>query len=244
MRGHDELDGAMAKEAVVRLANRARLVDAVQTTAVHDFRDSLNSMTINIELLSRAVESDPAGGQAALNQRCITALRQELKRLATLMANTVNEDEGDPEPPGRVNLTSVVEWVKAVLRGAAQRQRVSMRFSPPAQPVTVVGQVDELRQAVFNAATNAIEAMTAGGQLAFDVSADGDTAVLTVTDTGPGIPSEARSQMWDLLFSTKTNGLGLGLPVVKRIAASHGGVATLSPGESGVTFTLRLPVAP
>ncbi len=233
-----------AMDGAVRLASRAQMLGSVHTTAAHDFRDSLNSMAINIELLGRTLESEAAQQKdTAVQQRCLTALRQELRKLAKVTGGALEESRPSGDERKRVDLGLIVEATMAVLRSRAQRQRVQMKFTPPSREVEVMGLPAELRHALFNLAVNALEAMPAGGELTFDLAVDGSDAILDVADTGAGIPSYLGTRIWEPLFSTKHQGLGLGLCVVKDVAASHGGAATCSSRDTGAAFTLRLPLA-
>jgi signal transduction histidine kinase len=235
---------AEAIETAVRLASRAQMLRAVQAIAAHDFRDSLNSISINLELMSRTFEPGPVSERnAELQQHCLRALRQELTRLAASTGNALEESIVPVGEGRRVALADVILSTIAVLRSRAQRQRVTVHFDAPTTHIEVVGHRDQLRHAVFNLATNALEAMPGGGELRFDLTIEGGTAVLSVSDTGTGIPDEVRSKVWDLLFSTKEEGLGLGLHVVKNVAASHGGSVELDRRETGLTCAMRLPVA-
>jgi len=230
-------------ESVVRLASRAQMLDAVHAMATHDFRDSLNSMMINIELLSQTFETGAADDKsAALQQRCIQAIRKELRRLANATGNVLGENRADAGEKRRVQLPSVIESIMAMVRGRAMNQHVAVTFTPPDQDIEVVGQPDELRHVIFNIVINALEAMPGGGELKLGLTTDGPMAVITISDTGPGISPDLGSRVWDPLFSTKGQGLGLGLYVARNLAASHGGTLTLEGRQSGVTFTIRLPL--
>jgi signal transduction histidine kinase len=231
-------------DTAVRLASRAQMLRAVQSMAAHDFRDSLNALSINIELMSRTLEPGPPSERnTELQQHCLRALKLELSRLAASTGIALEESIVPVGEGRRVALADVIVSTVAVLRSRAQRQRVTMHFDPPAAHIEVVGQRDQLRHAVFNLATNALDAMPGGGELWFELTRQGETAVIAVSDTGTGIPEEVRSKVWDLLFSTKEEGLGLGLHVVKTVAASHGGSVEFDRRESGLTCSMRLPVA-
>jgi len=231
-------------ERAVTLASRAQMLGSVHVMAAHDLRDSLNSMTLNLELLSRTLgDETPDSHVVALQQRCMTALRQELKQLALSIGGALEESRPVTEAVGRVRLTKIIESVAAAVRGGALRQRVAVRFTPPAHEIDVMGKASELRHAVFNLAANALDVMPEGGTLTFGLSNDGGRAVIAVSDTGGGVPADMRARVWDLFISSKREGLGLGLHVVKRIAASHGGTVTMDAGAAGTTVTMCLPAA-
>jgi signal transduction histidine kinase len=232
-----------AAEEVVRLASRARMLAVVHRMAAHDFNDSLNSLTLNVELLARVLDGDvPPEKKAEIERRVITALRQELKRLARTTGGVLDASAQRPETSDRVALSPLVDRVMSELRHTAQRRQVSMVFTPPPTLIEVRGRADDLGLALFNLVLNGIEAMPDGGTLTVVVSVDPTTAVVAITDTGAGIPPEIGAKVWDLYVSTKPEALGVGLAVVKSIAARHDGTVEFEHRETGVTFVMRLPL--
>ena len=110
----------------------------------------------------------------------------------------------------------------------------------------VAGQPEELREVFTNLLMNALEAMPRGGRLVFGLSPEGASAVVTVRDTGVGMPPETARRVFEPFFTTKgPQGSGLGLAVVWGIVSRHGGTVEVAsrPGE-GSTFTVRLPGDP
>jgi signal transduction histidine kinase len=104
--------------------------------------------------------------------------------------------------------------------------------------------VDLLKQAVFNIVVNAIEAMPEGGTLRFEAVLKGDDAEIRISDSGPGIPPDVKDKIYDLYFTTKSTGSGIGLAMTYRIVQLHDGTIdfTSEPGH-GTTFVLRFPVS-
>jgi signal transduction histidine kinase len=99
-----------------------------------------------------------------------------------------------------------------------------------------------LNRILFNLVTNAVQAMPDGGKLTIDAHKEADDTVLSVKDTGVGIPREIQDKMFTLMFTTKSKGQGFGLPVVKRMTESLGGTVSFTSQEGkGTTFTVRLP---
>jgi signal transduction histidine kinase len=95
----------------------------------------------------------------------------------------------------------------------------------------------------MHAIENAIEAVTADGQIVVRTGRDDGHVVISVTNTGPGVPEEIRRDAFQPLFSTKgVSRLGLGLSVVRAFAESHGGTVTLSSRDAGTELALRLPI--
>jgi signal transduction histidine kinase len=117
---------------------------------------------------------------------------------------------------------------------------VSSTLRPASVDAVQIGQV------VFNLVTNAVQAVAAdSGSVVFRARENDDgMIVLDVADTGPGIPVDVATHMFEPLFTTKARGLGLGLTVSRMLAENNGGGLTFvsSPGQ-GTTFTLTMPVA-
>ena len=100
-----------------------------------------------------------------------------------------------------------------------------------------------LRQALLNLVTNAIQAMPEGGTLEIDTLTEGDTFRIDVRDTGTGIPDDVKLRLFEVLFTTKVHGIGLGLPLVKEIVAKHSGTVSFeSEMGTGQCFTIQLPL--
>jgi signal transduction histidine kinase len=122
--------------------------------------------------------------------------------------------------------------------------RLGLSPTPPA-----IADVDAkaIKQAVLNLMINAVQAMTdhkAGGELLLSVTQDHAQAVITITDTGPGISPEALDKIFQAYYSTKRGGTGLGLAMARRIADEHGGSLTVqSELGKGTQFSLRLPLS-
>jgi signal transduction histidine kinase len=120
---------------------------------------------------------------------------------------------------------------------------VTVRFSGSKDTVLVCGDPDLLKEAILNIATNGIEAMRQGGELAIYVARDNGQCLVTISDQGPGIPKEQRQKIFQLYFTTKEGGSGLGLPMSYRAIQLHGGAIELeSEAGRGATFYLNLPI--
>ena len=138
------------------------------------------------------------------------------------------------------------------LRQVAEEVASALRVASPAAPELVVegGGValaaqSRVRQIVLNLCRNAADAAGAQGRVRLTARAAGGEVVLSVSDTGPGIPPAMRDRVFEPFFTTKANGTGLGLSTARAIAQSLGGELELeAAAERGACFTLRLPGAP
>jgi PAS domain S-box-containing protein len=102
----------------------------------------------------------------------------------------------------------------------------------------------ELREALINLVLNAVDAMPRGGSITLETSQEGNWALVSVTDSGTGIPPDVRRRIFEPFFTTKESGTGLGLSIVSGIISSYGGTIDVdSELGLGTTFTIRLPAA-
>src|SRR5208282_2002348 len=125
----------------------------------------------------------------------------------------------------------------------AERLGIKLTCEIPDQPTPVRGDPDMLKQAILNLVTNAFEAMkSGGGELRIAVESGGDYVDLVVADNGPGIPPELREKVFQLYFTTKEKGSGIGLAMTYRAVQLHNGtVDFVSESGRGTTFRLRFP---
>jgi signal transduction histidine kinase len=142
-------------------------------------------------------------------------------------------------------LTDVIDAALVRLVGTPGADRVRMdRDYDEARPVVWVD-ASRLEQALVNLFGNAIEAMPNGGTLRVNTRLDADTVLIDVSDTGVGIPPQNLERILKPFFSTKPDGTGLGLPLVARVVAAHGGRLWVeSEVGRGSVFHIQLPVRP
>ncbi len=108
--------------------------------------------------------------------------------------------------------------------------------------VMIAGDTEKMHQVMLNLLLNALEATPKGGTITVGVESSGNSARVTVTDSGAGISRDALARIFDPFFTTKSSGSGLGLAVVKQIVDSHGGTIAVESGSgTGTTFTVTLP---
>jgi signal transduction histidine kinase len=137
----------------------------------------------------------------------------------------------------------------AVEAARASMQAAGLIVLTDLQPdVLVDGDPDRLHQAVGNLMSNATRYCRVGDSVAITLAATSDAAILTVSDTGPGIAPDDLDRVFDRLWRGSADrdgaGTGIGLAVVRELVVAHGGtVSVSSDGTSGTSFTIRLPLA-
>ena len=140
------------------------------------------------------------------------------------------------------NLNQIINDILELLRPQLTENKVEVRLSTGEQPAYAMLDEASIRGALMNLVKNAIEAMPQGGTLSIALDRSDETVRLEITDTGPGIDDEEAKKIFEPFYTTKQQGLGLGMPYAKRIIDQHGGTISLnSRPREGTTISIALP---
>lgn len=205
----------------------------------HEVRNPL--MTIKL-LVQAAADGSRAG---SLRPRDMEVLEEEILRLEDITSMFL--DFARPARPDKkpVRAQDLLKGTLERVIARAAAQGVELRLTAPDSPIVLDADPNQLRQVFFNLIYNALDALPDGGRIAVAVAAEpGSSAVLTIEDTGSGIPAAIADRIFDPFVSTKETGLGLGLSICRRIVEDHGG--TIEAGDApggGARFTVRLPMS-
>jgi len=143
------------------------------------------------------------------------------------------------------NVSQFVNDILELLRPQVTANKVEVRLSLGQQPAYAMVDESSIRGALMNLILNAIEAMPQGGTLHIAVDHTDEMLRLEITDTGPGIGEEEAKKIFEPFYTTKAQGLGLGMPYAKRIIDQHGGTISLNSRQGeGTTISITLPAAP
>ena len=203
----------------------------------HEVGNPLANLLSGVELLL-AREHDPA--EATEVHR---VLRSEIKRLQRLVRQTLTLARWKPPDLERVQIPSVLNFVADAVRPRAAEASISVvREDTASSSLEIEADPDQLKQALVNLASNALEAMEAGGALTLACEVEAHQVTIEVRDTGKGISSEDLPRVYDLYYSRRSGGSGIGLSIVKRIIEAHQGkVEVMSELGVGTTFQITLP---
>ena len=240
----DQISGAI-NQTLSRLGGLVEAMRQVSTDVAHDLRTPLNRLRIRIEAAAdKVAPGDPAAVEltAALEESdTINETFSALLRIAQIEGGARREKFA-PVDLGEV-LASLAEVYAEVAEDAG------MTFSTRTeQPALIEGDKELLTQMFANLIENAIRHCPAGTSIACAVDISGSTIVATVRDTGPGIPAEERSRVFQRLYrleqSRTTPGSGLGLTLVKAVADLHDASMRLTDAVPGLHVTVVFPNIP
>jgi PAS domain S-box-containing protein len=236
----DDITERERSEERRRLRARSRAVEDLGAGIAHEVRNPLNAASLHLQLLRERLE-DPEASRADLVSKT-DAMIAELKRMDELVTHLLEVSRGRPPALERARIDSVVDRVVRRMAETAKKAGVSLR-SEPGSKRTLSLDPARLDRALHNLVRNAVEAAPRGGHVTVATRDDPHSTVVVVDDDGPGIPLAERSRLFELFFTTKRGGTGLGLPLAKRAVEDHGGeLEVLDRPGGGARFVVHLPL--
>jgi signal transduction histidine kinase len=218
-------------------AERLAALGRVAAALAHEIRNPLGSIAGSIDIIAEA----PGLGDD--ERRLCTIIRTEADRLNDLVSDMLNLAR--PRPP-TLDLVDLARTASDVVRLARRvrkdGQDVPIEYVGP-EALPIVADSAQLRQVVWNLVRNAVQATGAAQPVAVRVAATSGGGVrIEVIDHGAGIPADMRSRIFDAFVTTRSQGLGIGLAVVKQIVDAHEGTIEVRDSEGGgTTFVVTLP---
>lgn len=217
-----------------KLADLGRITSGI----AHEVKNPLNAMVIHLEILRSKIESGNGNPTPQLE-----ILDSEIKRLDRVVATFLNFTRPVEVHLDPLDLNSIVSQVVALASTEANERGVEIHKHLVDGPLEIKGDEDLIKQALLNVIINGCQAMPEGGPLKVTTSlADDGFARISVTDRGVGIPTEARDRIFNLYYTTKKGGTGIGLAQAFRAIQLHNGTIHFD-SEIGVgtTFEIILP---
>jgi signal transduction histidine kinase len=232
-----ERAGHVAQRA--ELAQQGLLAERGLTAAVlaHEIRNPLQALRFQLHSL-RKNSADPARVTGTAE-----TIDGELSRIQQLVTDYLAHEKAASVRVQSVDLQEAAAKLKTVMDELLRDRDTRLTIVPPPAPVSVVCDPHALRQVLMNLVLNAQQAMGTGGSITIRIGRDDPYGTIDVTDTGPGIPEEMRARLFKPFQTSKHDGHGIGLALVKRFVDNFGGsVAVESEVGRGTTFHLKLPL--
>jgi signal transduction histidine kinase len=218
-------------------AEQMMAVGQVAAGVAHELRNPLTSIKGLVQVNLREL------GARGMPVDDLEVIEHEIRRMEKTL-QTFLDFARPPKPERQLqDLAPLVERVMAVVGGRARKQTVMLRYLPAKSPVRAEVDSDQIQQLLLNLILNALDAMPHGGTIEIDLHTPQDGFLeLYVRDTGPGIAPHILTKVFETFVSSKETGVGLGLPLSRRIAENHGGTLTAyNLPDRGACFLLRLP---
>ncbi|ANA82721.1 PAS domain-containing protein [Paenibacillus glucanolyticus] len=219
-----------------RVMQSEKLTTAGQLAAgiAHEIRNPLTSINGFVKLL-RSSESS--------NELYFEIIESELKRIELIVNEllVLSKPQG-VHASGPIEVLPILEQIITLMKVQAALKNIEIIPHYPDVPISVQGEVNQLKQVFINLLKNAMEAMNQGGTITVDILLSGHNVQIVVQDEGIGMTPEQIQSLGQPFFTTKDTGTGLGLMITKNIIHNHGGTMNVeSVPDHGTTFTIQLP---
>ena len=231
------------------LAHASRLAVAGELTAAiaHEINQPLGAILSNAEAADLLLETEP-GNQKELQAILADIRRDDLRAGAVIARLRALLAKREPRRQA-FDLNEAVSEVGSLLGAETRRRRTALEIRPAREPAPVVGDRVQVQQVLINLVLNAFDAVAAVPEerrrVALTVEAHGARLVVAVSDSGDGIAPEHLPLLFDSFFSTKREGMGLGLSIARTLCEAQGGrIWAENAREGGAVFQVELPAAP
>lgn len=234
-------------QAELSRASRIAMVGEMTASIAHEINQPLGAIRLFADSAQRWLDRDDPSVTRA--KRSLVEVAANADRAASIVRRVKDLVRREPPETQAVDLRQSVLDAFALLEREARQAGVSMSASIPPDLPAVQAEPIQLQQVFINLLLNAIQSMAAAqtkrGQLTVNASREAPNRIaMTVEDDGPGFALETPSKVFDPFFSTKSEGMGLGLSICRSIVEAHGGAIVASTrSEGGARFTFSLPVA-
>ncbi|MBI5378067.1 MAG: DUF3068 domain-containing protein [Thaumarchaeota archaeon] len=220
--------------ATIRKKNdQLSLLGNLTARIAHDLRNPLNTMKSDLELMSLQEKENPDEKK-----------EQRIKRLQRAVNRMGRQIDGVMDfvrkKPLILERFSSRELITTALENIIPPENI--KILTPAHDVVIIGDLTQLGVVLSNIITNSIQAIGQSGEISISIEDSHDKVIISIVDSGPGIPEKDLPKIFDLLFTTKQTGTGLGLSSCKTIIENHGG--SISVKNNPTTFTILLPKTP
>jgi signal transduction histidine kinase len=236
------LPAGAPRAQLLELSRRVASLGRLTAGVAHEVKNPLNAMTIHLELLKAKLAS---GAGAKASDEHVDIIAAEIRRLDDVVQGFLKFAKPEEMTLQAVSPAVLTGDVLKMIEPEAEAAGVTLNTVCPPDTPAIEADASILRQALVNLAKNAIQAMPEGGRLDVSCGMARDGRVeIRVADTGVGISPENLAKIFDLYFTTKKTGTGIGLSLVYRTIQLHNGdIDVESTPGTGTTFIIKLPQA-
>ncbi len=233
-----------AKKPKHNNTTREQLVELGQLAGglAHEIKNPLSTINVNLKLLSEDLARLPYEQPRGWLNR-LKGVQREADRLKGILDDFLSYAGKYELALQKVDLRRLVDELADFFAPQAQAENIIMRTTSPDDPIFCNVDTKLIKQALLNLLINATQATSKGGELILKLSAHRNQAAIEVIDTGCGIAAEDLDNIFQVYYSTKKQGSGLGLSTTRRIVREHGGsIKVESEVGKGTRFVITLPL--
>lgn len=236
------------RQALDDLARISRVTTMGELAAslAHELGQPISGAITNANVCLRKLGSDQPDLEEV--RAAVKRIGRDVERAAEIIKRARSQFEKGAANREVIDVNEIIRETVALLRDESARNKISVRTELAVDPPTIVGDRVQLQQVAMNLIVNSIEAMKdVDGRRELVIQShhgENEKVLVSVSDTGKGLPPELSEQIFDPFFTTKSHGTGMGLRISRSIIESHGGrLWTVGSSGSGATFLFNLPAA-
>jgi signal transduction histidine kinase len=234
---HD-LESVRELESELELSRRLAAIGRLTAGVGHEVKNPINAIVVHLELLRNKLS-----GPDARAMRHLEIIESEIQRLDRVVQTLVDFSRPVELQLKEQDLRRIVSGVLMLASAELETHNVRVSSHMPDRPMITKVDADLIKQAILNVVLNGAQAMGQGGELHVTLREEGRMAAIEIADSGSGIPDDIRAKIFDLYFTTRKDGSGIGLAMTYRIIQLHNGsIDVQSEQNIGSTFTLKLPL--
>ena len=236
-------DSVQAFETTLRDAAHFQVLSRVWPAILHDVKAPLQPMLVNLDLLNRMMEQEAEPARREQQRHYLDVVKTEIRRFDRTLEKFMVPGKVGAEGNQHFDLRELLTELIALIKPTSYVHNVVLDVAMPDDEVGMNGRHDNLKQAILNVMLNALDAMPKGGALEVYLDATPTSAHLTINDSGTGIPENLLNRVFDMNFTTKGSGTGIGLYVTRSVIESHGGqIVVARTRDGGSSFRITLPL--
>jgi PAS domain S-box-containing protein len=231
----------LIEERTKQLKDSERLAAIGATAGMvgHDIRNPLQAITSDVYLLKQELQGMPERVEKSIAEESLVGIEKNVDYINKIVADL--QDFARPLNP-RIEEVNLKLVIKDLLAKNGLPENVKVTVGVEAAAEKIMTDSIFISRIMVNLVNNAVQAMPKGGKLTIHAFKDENEVLITVKDTGVGIPEKVKDKLFAPMFTTKSKGQGFGLAVIKRLTEALGGKVTFeSQEDKGTTFTVRLP---
>ena len=219
-------------------AEGRQLIEEVAAGVAHEVRNPLNALQINLQILEQELR-DLVPDRGAHIYAVLNKISNELSNLDNFVAEFLRYARPPRLKIERLPIRPLLTDLVTFLEPAFGAKKVALRLATTQEPRIIHADSFQLKHAILNLLLNALQATAPGGSVVLTTAKDQGRLSIEVRDSGEGIPADKLERVFDVFFTMREGGTGLGLPISRRIIDEHGGSLTLS-SEAGRGTTARI----
>lgn len=244
----------VAREAEALRGQQMATLAQLATGVAHEIRNPLTSVKMLVQVHLGVLN------EQGLPTEDMQIVEQEIRRMERSVNSLLEYARPEASEFKRFSIQELLHRLLKLIEGRCESRRITLDVDYPTSDLIVEGDAMQIQQVILNLCINAMDAMPNGGQIkirvestkpqtlaaiAEDSTADhSKTSIVSISvhDSGSGISESAKEQIFQPFFTTKPNGIGLGLGICQRIAKAHGGsIVAMNNPDGGATFIFNLP---